>query len=134
MIIGVGTDIVSVARLAQAYERHGERFLARLLHPSEQAGLPENANARARFLARRWAAKEAFATAMGTGSRGDLTLNAIIVGHDAMGRPELEFAPPVNEIIRTRRWTPFLSISDEADYAVAFVVIEAEKPFREMPT
>lgn len=125
MIAGVGTDIVSVARLAEAYARHGERFLARLLHPSEQADLPDNPDARSRFLARRWAAKEAFAKAMGTGVRGELALNAVVVRHDELGRPRLEFAPGLNEIVSSRRWTPHLSISDEADFAVAFVVIEA---------
>jgi holo-[acyl-carrier protein] synthase len=124
MITGVGTDIVSVARLAEAYARHGERFLSRLLHPSEQADLPENPTARSRFLARRWAAKEAFAKAMGTGVRGELALNAVMVQHDELGRPSLEFAPGLNETVKARGLTPHLSISDESDFAVAFVVIE----------
>lgn len=134
MIAGVGTDIVSVARLADVYARHGERFLARLLHPLERDDLPEDPAARSRFLARRWAAKEAFSKAMGTGIRGEVALNAIIVCHDELGRPELEFVPDLGEIIKARCWTPHLSISDEADFAVAFVVIEAaERSSKEAP-
>jgi holo-[acyl-carrier protein] synthase len=66
MIAGIGTDIVAVARLASLYERHGERALARLLSPAECAEFADERDP-ARFLAKRFAAKEAFGKALGSG-------------------------------------------------------------------
>lgn len=124
MIIGIGTDIVSVARLGEALGRNGDRFVERLLSESERAELPGDPLLRTRFMARRWAAKEAFAKAMGTGIRGEVALNAIIVCHDDLGRPYLKFSPALQEKIDARHCGVHLSISDERDYATAFVVIE----------
>lgn len=124
MIYGVGTDIVAVKRLATAMERHGESFLDRVLSADEKAELPELPSARARFLARRWAAKEAFAKAFRTGIRGAVSLSAIQVGHDPDGAPSLNFSAELAKILDQRHLTAHLSISDEHDYAVAFVVIE----------
>lgn len=132
MIYGIGTDIVAVARLAGVLERHGESFLDRVLAPEERAELPESAEAAARFLARRWAAKEAFAKAFRTGVRGVVSLAAVRVAHDAAGAPLLAFSDELAKIIEQRHLRPHLSISDEHDYAVAFVLIEqdpqGEKP------
>jgi holo-[acyl-carrier protein] synthase len=124
MIAGIGTDIVGVARVGEAFARHGQRFLDRLLHPLEQGDLPADELAKPRFLARRWAAKEAFAKAMGTGIRGEIALNAIIVRHNELGCPNLEFAPSLEALLQARGCSAHLSISDERDYAVAFVVLE----------
>ena len=124
MIYGIGTDIVAVKRLASAMERHGESFLDRVLSVKEKAELPELVTARARFLARRWAAKEAFAKAFRTGIRGAVSLSAIRVGHDESGAPSLHFSDELAKILSERHLTAHLSISDEHDYAVAFVVIE----------
>ena len=82
MIAGVGTDIVAVARLAKLYERHGERALGKLLAPLERADF-EKAKDPARFLAKRFAAKEALGKALGIGVAAPATLPNIAIVHDA---------------------------------------------------
>lgn len=123
-IHGVGTDIVEIARIEQALSRHGERFAARLLHPEE---LPawRVAVAPAAWLAKRFAAKEAFAKALGTGLRGVVTLRNIGVQHDALGRPAFFCAPPLAAELALRGIQQLhLSLSDERAYVLAFVVME----------
>lgn len=121
MIVGIGTDIVAIERLRRMWERHGRRAAERLLAEEEYAGL-ELAADKGRFLAKRFAAKEAFAKAFGTGVRPPATLTAIAVAHDELGRPFLRFNGPLESSARHLR--SHLTLSDEADYAVAFVVLE----------
>ncbi len=123
MIFGVGTDIVAVARLGKLYERHGERGLEKLLTPAERDDF-ECASDPARFLAKRFAAKEAFGKAYGTGVVAPATLSNIGVMHDALGKPAFSFAPELARLLAERGLVAHLSISDEHDYAIAFVVIE----------
>ena len=77
-----------------------------------------------RFLAKRFAAKEAFSKALGTGVRPPAILSAIAVGHDRLGKPVLEFAPALQALMQEKNLKAHLSISDEADYAVAYVILE----------
>ena len=123
MIAGIGTDIVAVARFGKLYERHGERTLDKLLAPAER---PDFAKAQdpARFLAKRFAAKEAFGKALGIGVTAPATLPNIAVMHDSLGKPALDYAPALAQLLADRRLVAHLSISDERDYAVAFVVLE----------
>lgn len=123
MIAGVGTDIVAVARLARLYERHGERALNRILSPRECAEFA-GVHDPARFLAKRFAAKEAFGKALGIGLTAPATLSNIGVAHDALGRPWFEYAATLAAHLAQRRLVAHLSISDEHDYAVAFVIME----------
>ena len=123
MIHGVGTDIVRVARLADALERHGVRFAERILDVSERAAFAAAPNP-ARLLAKRFAAKEAFGKALGTGVAAPATLHAVRVGHDALGKPVFEFSPLLAEHMREHGLRAHLSLSDETDYVVAFAVIE----------
>lgn len=123
MIVGIGTDIVAVARLRAMWERHGERALDRLLAPSERADFARAAD-KGRFLAKRFAAKEAFAKAWGTGVRPPVLLPAIGVGHDELGKPVFELCGELAEMAENRKLTAHLSISDEAEYAVAYVILE----------
>ena len=123
MIHGVGTDIVRVARLADALERHGARFADRILDVSEREAFAAAPNP-ARLLAKRFAAKEAFGKALGTGVAAPATLHAVRVGHDALGKPLFEFSPALAEHMRERGLHAHLSLSDETDYVVAFAVIE----------
>ena len=123
MIHGVGTDIVRVARLADALERHGARFAERILDASERAAFAAAPDP-ARLLAKRFAAKEAFGKALGTGVAAPATLHAVRVGHDALGKPLFKFAPALAEHMRERGLHAHLSLSDETDYVVAFAVIE----------
>lgn len=124
MIIGLGTDLVQVARLTRALERFGPRFGARILSAEEQNDWAYAAQS-AHFLARRFAAKEAAAKALGSGFRGGMRLQDIWVGHDAQGKPVLNFCQAA-----LRRYDllgaqgAYLSITDDGDYALAVVVLE----------
>ncbi len=123
MITGVGTDIVAVSRLNKLLERHGERALEKLLTPVERTEFSRSGNP-ARFLAKRFAAKEAFGKALGIGVSPPATLLNIAVVHDALGKPMFDCAPPLAAYLTERRLCAHLSISDERDFAVAFVVVE----------
>lgn len=123
MIYGIGTDIVAIARLQSMWDRHGEKASQRLLAAQEMADFIK-ASDKGRFLAKRFAAKEAFSKALGTGIRPPAVLSAIAVGHDDLGKPSLTFCGQLAEMIESRSLTAHLSLSDEADYAIAYVILE----------
>lgn len=126
MIFGIGTDVVSIARIEQAYSRHGERFLARLLSDDEKSSFSQ-ASMPGRYLAKRWAAKEAFAKALGTGIRPPVALCALTVTRNDLGRPGMCVNADVAALLAQHGVTRIhLSISDEVDTAVAFVVLETD--------
>ena len=124
MIHGVGTDIVQVSRFEQSLARHGDRFAQRILAESEFQTFCNHAQP-AQFLAKRYAAKEAAAKALGTGFRDGLSLRHIIVANEENGRPVLQFVDAAQNLIEQFNiGSSYVSISDEKDYAVAFVVLE----------
>ncbi len=124
MIFGIGTDIVRVSRLKRDLERFGVRFAERILTDDELAEFHQKEN-KAHFLARRFAAKEAAAKAMGTGFAQGLHLRHIGVGHDALGKPTLMFTERASEFILEQGITSaHISLADEEDHAVAFVTLE----------
>lgn len=123
MIYGIGTDIVAVSRLRGMWERHGERVLEKLLAPQEMDDFAKAAD-KGRFLAKRFAAKEAFSKALGTGVRPPATLTAIAVSHDDLGKPILDFCGQLEKMLKNKNLKAHLSISDEAEYAVAHVILE----------
>jgi len=123
MIAGIGTDIVAVARLGTLYERHGQRALDKVLAPAEHADF-ERSRDPARFLAKRFAAKEAFGKALGIGVATPATLPNIAVVHDELGKPAFAYAPELAMYLAERGLVAHLSISDEKEYAMAFVVME----------
>ena len=125
MIVGIGTDLVVISRMREFWQRHGERALEKLLAPTERAACRESADP-GRFLAKRFAAKEALGKALGTGICTPVLLPAIAVTHDDLGKPLLEFSTDLAIWIAERGLTCHLSLSDEAEHALAFVV--AEKP------
>jgi holo-[acyl-carrier protein] synthase len=126
MIFGIGTDIVRVERMEEILRRRGDRFARRILTEKEYQDL-QQAHAPARFLAKRFAAKEAAAKAMGTGFRQGLQLRNIGVGHDDRGRPLLEFNGHATEFLRARGvHSAHLSLADEQEYAVAFVTLSTD--------
>ena len=123
MIFGIGTDIVRVERMEKNLKRFGDRFARRLLTDSELEDF-----ATAHFLAKRFAAKEAAAKAMGIGFRGGLNLRHIGVGHDTRGKPQLEFNGYAEAFIREHGINAVhVSLADEADHAVAFVTLSTER-------
>ncbi len=123
MIFGIGTDLAAVARLGKLYARHGERALEKLLAPAERAAFARAADP-ARFLAKRFAAKEAFGKALGIGVAVPAILPNIVVMHDDLGKPAFDYAPELAVYLDKRGLRAHLSLSDEADYAIAFVVLE----------
>ena len=124
MIVGIGTDIVAVDRLGKLYERHGERALEKLLASTERADFVASIHP-ARFLAKRFAAKEAFGKALGIGVVAPATLSNLAIMHDAFGKPVFYYAQELSTYLAERGWVAHLSISDEKDFATAFVVIES---------
>ncbi|MGE5027321.1 MAG: holo-ACP synthase [Betaproteobacteria bacterium] len=124
MIYGIGTDIVAVKRIEAALVRHGERFAARILAPDEMPDFSASLHP-ARFLAKRFAAKEAFAKALGTGMRYPVTWRNISVIHDGLGRPGFGLVPELASRLAERNIRGHhLSISDETEMVVAFSVLE----------
>lgn len=135
MIYGIGTDIVVVRRVDDLLARYGERFARRVLGPEELAeyhrrfgrGAHGPAYA-ARYLAKRFAAKEAFSKALGLGLRGPMTLLSLQVLNDPRGKPIAVARKALEPFLRERRLSAHVSVSDEQDAVVAFVVIEQAPP------
>jgi holo-[acyl-carrier protein] synthase len=123
MIFGIGTDIVHIERMRENLEKHGDKFAQRILTDAEFIEFG-NKNDQAAFLAKRFAAKEATAKAMGTGFSLGLSLHHIGVTHDEAGKPILEFLEKAEEFLEENKITQsHLSLADERDYAVAFVTL-----------
>lgn len=124
MILGIGTDIVSVTRIEEALRRHGPAFAQRILSTAELDEYATQAHP-ARFLSKRFAAKEALAKASGQGLRHPVSLHNITVSHDGLGKPvflfEAELASLLGGMGVERH---HLSLSDEREHAVAFVILE----------
>jgi holo-[acyl-carrier protein] synthase len=123
VIHGIGTDIVRIERIRKSLERHGERFALRILAASEVEAWRAHRDP-ARFLAKRFAAKEAFGKALGTGVAVPATLHAVAVGHDALGKPEYRYDDRLAAHMQAHALRAHLSISDEDDNVVAFALIE----------
>lgn len=124
MIYGIGTDIVSYARIKSLHAKYGERAAQRILSDAELVEYARSGDP-ARYLMKHFAAKEAFAKAMGTGLRAGVTLRRITIGHDDLGKPLLEFDEVLsNYVVNMGVTHHHISISDEKDTAVAFVVLE----------
>jgi holo-[acyl-carrier protein] synthase len=123
VIIGIGTDLVRVARLEEGLARFGEAFARRILGEAEWAEFGRESRPAA-FLAKRFAAKEAAAKALGTGFRGGMRLCDIVVIHEEAGRPGLRYGGIAAQRVREMGVSAsHLSLSDERDYALAFVVL-----------
>lgn len=124
MIYGIGTDVIAISRVEKALQRHGERFVLRILGAHELSEYRAQPHP-ARFVAKRFAAKEAFSKAMGTGIRKPVTWRYIQVGHDARGKPEIWAHEELQRVMQARGiGASHISITDERDFAVAFVVLE----------
>ena len=129
MILGIGSDITDARRIAKVIERHGERFLDRVFTPTERARADRRRN-RAETYAKRFAAKEACAKALGTGIRAGVWWRDMGVVNLPGGRPTMELTGGAKR--RLQAITPKgyearidVTISDEGSMAHAFVVISA---------
>ena len=124
MISGIGTDIVRIQRMADNLDRYGERFAARILTEAEMV-VYRDSSQQPQFLAKRFAAKEAAAKALGTGFRNGLSLKDIGVKNDLLGKPELAFSERARQTLQNQGiGASHLSLSDETEYAIAYVVFE----------
>ena len=125
MITGIGTDLVTVSRVARSHERFGERFARRILHAVEFEAYRRSREP-ARFLAKRFAVKEAAVKALGTGERDGVLLRDFHVEHDALGKPLLGVSGEAARRCRQAGVTVrHVSLSDEGDQVIAFVVLES---------
>ena len=125
MIAGIGTDLCDIERIARALERFGERFAQKILVDTELERFRRHRKPAA-YLAKRFAAKEAFSKAMGTGFRYPVTLQCISVVQNRLGKPSLTFNANLAELVeREGIIGHHLTISDEKSLACACVVLEA---------
>lgn len=126
MIYGVGTDLVNVARVESLLRRFGERFVNRILCQTEVAEYGQ-APQPAHFLAKRFAAKEAFSKALGTGIGEKMGWHDIHLTHDQWGRPIIKSSPALAQYLASLQIdASYVSLSDEQDYALAFVILEKQ--------
>ena len=127
MIYGIGTDVVEIPRIEKAISRFGERFARRILCEPELKRynghrLPAN------YLAKRFAAKEAFTKALGTGIRAPANWHGVWVVNQRSGKPELQFSEPLKALLSSRCISGcHVSLTDERGLAVATVILECEK-------
>ncbi len=124
MVIGIGTDIVEIARIQKMYAKHPKVFPERLLTEAELVELmakkfPE------KFLAKRWAVKEAVSKALGTGIAQGVSFTDMEITHTELGAPLLSLTGRSKtraDELGIQNWQ--ISISDEQHYCVAFVVAQ----------
>ncbi|HYD18633.1 MAG TPA: holo-ACP synthase [Patescibacteria group bacterium] len=132
MILGIGSDIASIDRIARVLADHGDRFTQRCFAETERARIDQSSDdtARAAGYAKRWAAKEACAKALGLGIRDQIFLKDITVVNDNAGRPSLSLQGGAKQRLTDltpQGMTPRIdvSLSDDGGMALAFVVISA---------
>ncbi|MDP2028010.1 MAG: holo-ACP synthase [Thiobacillus sp.] len=131
MIHGIGTDLLDAGRIRSGLMRFGEAYADRILAPAEHAGYFASRDP-ARYLAKCFAAKEAFAKAAGTGLRAPVSLRNIAVLRDALGKPHIQCAPELTAWLAARGVAGHhVSLSDEGDLVLAFVVLEQSSPQQE---
>ena len=135
MIYGIGTDIVQVKRVAGMLERHEARFIKRVLGEQERVCFEarsaqgetgkgaKDAQRGLAFLATRIAAKEAFAKALGLGMRTPMGWQSVQILNNPLGKPEIIASQKMGQWMQERGLTVEVSVSDEREYAIAFVVL-----------
>lgn len=124
MIIGIGTDIVQIKRIEKIFAKYGDSFKARILSNSEIEKYDSlESHNHSRFLAKRFAAKEAISKAFGTGICGRLAFKDIIISNDEMGKPVAQIAPDKLAHFGDKNLQIDLSIADDYPIAIAFSVI-----------
>ena len=124
MILGIGTDLCEINRIEKALGRFGERFAKRILVPSELEVFRRRRK-NAAYLAKRFAAKEAFSKAMGTGIHFPVNWHNVWVVNNRVGAPALEFSKPLATLLKRRGIEKVhITLTDEIGLACAFVILE----------
>jgi len=125
MIYGIGVDVLRYERIERCYRRFGEHFVARLLLPAERAQFGRTRRPE-RFLAMRFAAKEAIVKAMGTGFAHGMWIRDVGVVQDARGKPELVWSERGQRLASSLGiGAGHITLTDEAGLVVAVAVLMA---------
>lgn len=129
-ILGVGTDLLSVHRIRKLVEMYGDRFALRVLGHEELLEYSRRISANflqgVRYLAKRFCAKEAVGKALGVGIRVPISFHAIQVLNDISGKPKLVPSAVLSEYLNYNKISLEISLSDESDYVLAFVIAETQ--------
>lgn len=127
-VVGLGTDLCEIERIAGVLERQGERFAEKVLGPDElKLFRARRARSEVRgiaFLATRFAAKEAFSKALGTGMRMPMTWRACEILPDASGKPSIRLHGALADWVERQGLTALVSVSDERGMAMATVLLQ----------
>ncbi len=127
MILGIGTDLCDIGRIERALERHGERFARRILVEAELDRFRRHRKPAA-YLAKRFAAKEAFSKALGTGIGFPVNWHNVWVENAPSGKPSLGFSKPLAALLERRGIARVhVSLTDEVGMACAYVIVEGQR-------
>jgi holo-[acyl-carrier protein] synthase len=128
VIFGIGVDVLEAARVQRVHEKYGEHFVQRLLLPAERAQLGKTKRT-ARFLAMRFAAKEAIVKAMGTGFAHGIWIRDVGVVQNAWGKPEVVYSERGEKVRRKLGiGAGHVTLTDEGGLIVAVAVLESAEP------
>ena len=132
MIVGIGTDVCDIRRIAATMARRGDRFAQRVLGPAELQvyhARRERTPARGlRYVATRFSAKEAFSKAIGLGIRSPMTWRGCEILNEASGKPFIRLSGELLVWFEAKGWVAHVTVTDETDYAASFVVVETPGP------
>ena len=132
MILGIGTDLCDIRRIASTFERRGLRFAERVLGEAElkifHARRARSPQRGVHFLATRFSAKEAFSKAIGMGLRMPMTWRACEIVNEPSGKPALRLSGDLASWFAERNLVGHVTVTDESEYAVSFVVVETRSP------
>lgn len=127
MIYGIGTDICDIRRIRASIERHGERFVHKILSPAEIDTWQERSRRwperGVRYVATRFSAKEAFSKAVGLGMRMPMTWRSCEIVTLPSGAPVVVLHGALKAWFEARGLQAQISLSDETDYAVSFCIV-----------
>jgi holo-[acyl-carrier protein] synthase len=128
VIYGIGTDLCDLRRMRATLERHGDRFAERVLGAAElpvfHARRARHEGRGLRFLATRFSAKEAFSKAVGLGIRMPMTWRSCEILNEPGGKPVIRLSGALAEWFAELQLAAHVTVTDEADYVAAFVVVE----------
>ncbi len=128
MVVGIGTDICDLRRIGEVLARKGDRFAEKVLGPTEwqvfQARRARAASRGLAYLATRFSAKESFSKAIGLGMHMPMTWRACEILNHPSGQPFVHLSGALADWFAARGWRAHVTLSDETDYVVSFVVVE----------
>ena len=123
-LIGIGTDIIKTSRIKNSIKN--KNFIKRI-YSSEEIKIAKNINRNYNYFAKRYCAKEAFVKALGTGFSCNISFKDISILNDKKGKPFIKLNQKIKDIIKKKlkikNFSTYVSISDEREYSIAFVII-----------